>query len=536
MARNRAVANLAISVIGRVTKFVRNMKRARRAVRKLSRWMRNAAKAMAKFSAVAISGVAVATALMIRRQLALSDQLVKVSQKLGVTAEALAGLRLAGRLSGVEMRTLDMGIQRLTRRMSEAAIGTGEAQAAIRELGLDAVKLNKLSIDQQFIEISKAMDRTRLQSDRVRQSFKLFDSEGVALVNTLSLGSERLVEIIELARKFGLTLTAIEGQQTANAVDAVTLAVAALRGAMVQLTLAASPIIEGLAKQFVDAATDGESMRDRMVDVFETMTRAAAAFGRVAHSAFQFAERLSVSFTEGRIEKLEKELKPLLKLEAERLDKFLKERHRRAIPLGQLTAENLSALAGGPGGPLPGPPTPLQQRIAELHRLLDAQWQRLNRQIDAFEKARGVGAALGDDAISKTFAKFREDSKKRATEEVREREAKLHRPIAAFFERLFGRTKNRLDELLGFAKRLIDPIIKGNIIQAGFLGGRGGGIAGGTTGGTFQSLLADALGFRGASPMPLLALSGRIETKQLDELTTQTGILQSILQKPGGLL
>src|SRR5210317_1869485 len=69
------------------------------------------------------------------------DALAKTADKLGVTTEALAGLRLAAQLTGVETRQLDLGLQRATRRISEAAVGTGEAQAALKELGLDAQEL-----------------------------------------------------------------------------------------------------------------------------------------------------------------------------------------------------------------------------------------------------------------------------------------------------------------------------------------------------------------------------------------------------------
>ena len=138
------------------------------------------------------------------------DELAKTSKKLGTSTEGLAKLRHAGELTGVAMRTLDMGIQRMTRRLAEAAQGTGEAKAAIAELGLDAKSLAAMAPDQAFGEIAEAMAKVPAQADRVRLSFKMFDSEGVALVNTLALGKDGL-------QKAGAQLQKVGGVYSAQA-------------------------------------------------------------------------------------------------------------------------------------------------------------------------------------------------------------------------------------------------------------------------------------------------------------------------------
>jgi hypothetical protein len=120
------------------------------------------------------------------------DSLGKTADKLGVTTEALGALRFAGQQTGVEIRTMDMAIQRMVRRVSEAAQGTGEAKNAIKELGLSAEALNRMAPDRQFATLADAMASVTNQGDRIRLAMRLFDSEGVALVNTLALGSSGL--------------------------------------------------------------------------------------------------------------------------------------------------------------------------------------------------------------------------------------------------------------------------------------------------------------------------------------------------------
>ena len=113
------------------------------------------------------------------------DKLGKTSSKLGITTEALQKLQYQGELSGVSVNTMNMALQRMVRRVSEASAGTGAAKDALKELGLNAQLLNQMSPDQQFYAISEAMKGIGNQGDKVRLAMKIFDTEGVSLVNTM---------------------------------------------------------------------------------------------------------------------------------------------------------------------------------------------------------------------------------------------------------------------------------------------------------------------------------------------------------------
>jgi len=123
------------------------------------------------------------------------DKFQKTTQKLGVSSEGLGGLHLAAKMTGVSIETMNMALQRMTRRVAEAAKGTGEAKGALKELGIDAKQLMQLPLEVQFREISLAMESVGTRADRVRLAMKLFDSEGVALVNTLDLGEKGMAAL-----------------------------------------------------------------------------------------------------------------------------------------------------------------------------------------------------------------------------------------------------------------------------------------------------------------------------------------------------
>jgi hypothetical protein len=141
-------------------------------------------------------------AALVNRSISAADAIGKTADKIGVGVEALQELRFAAKASGVEQQTLDMALQRFTRRTAEAAQGTGEAKDALRQMGIalrDQDGHLRRSEDL-LTDVADAFARIEDPAERVRLAFKLFDSEGVALVNLLSDGSGALDQMRERAR------------------------------------------------------------------------------------------------------------------------------------------------------------------------------------------------------------------------------------------------------------------------------------------------------------------------------------------------
>ncbi|HEX6267692.1 MAG TPA: hypothetical protein VFZ81_12440 [Burkholderiales bacterium] len=128
---------------------------------------------------------------LIDRSISAADAIGKTADKIGVGVEALQELRFAAKASGVEQQTLDMALQRFTRRAAEAAQGTGEAKDALAQMGiaLRDQSGNLRRSEDLLADVADAFARIEDPAERVRLAFKLFDSEGVALVNLLRGGS-----------------------------------------------------------------------------------------------------------------------------------------------------------------------------------------------------------------------------------------------------------------------------------------------------------------------------------------------------------
>tara|TARA_R100000664_G_scaffold4514_4_gene9099 strand:- start:303 stop:1586 length:1284 start_codon:yes stop_codon:yes gene_type:complete len=200
------VGNLFINVKARTAGFSKKMKGVRATIGRLGTRLAKAGKKLALFGAAMGALALGAIVLITKKGLAAVDMLGKTADKLGILPKKLQALQLAATSSGVSVETFNMAMQRMVRRVAEAAMGTGEAVKALQELGLDAKKLSTLPVDEQFKNIADAMDKVAAQGDRVRLSMRLFDSEGVALVNTMKGGSKELTKFEKKAERLGLTL------------------------------------------------------------------------------------------------------------------------------------------------------------------------------------------------------------------------------------------------------------------------------------------------------------------------------------------
>ena len=186
------IGSNAVSLRADTKKFVWGLGKARKSLKRVSRSIPgvNALTGKLGLALGAITGGSLA--YFIKSQADAIDTTAKFADRIGMTTEGLVGLEHAARISGVGVSALHMGLQRMTRRVAEAAQGTGEAKAALKELGLDAENLSAMRPEEIFQRIADRMGELRDQGDRLPLAKKLYDSEGVALVNTLAMGSHGL--------------------------------------------------------------------------------------------------------------------------------------------------------------------------------------------------------------------------------------------------------------------------------------------------------------------------------------------------------
>jgi hypothetical protein len=203
---------------------------------------------------------------VISKTIEAQDQIGKLSQRLGASTEALSQYKFVAEKSGVTFQTLTMGWQRMTRRVSEAAQGMGEARGALAELNLDATRLSELKPEQQFEILADAIMKVKSPADQVRLAMKLFDSEGVSLIQTMQGGAEAMRETREEADALGLTLSEEQTAAAADANDAMTELKASFSGLANVLTGELAEPLAGFVRAMSDAVPVATNLAKKAVE------------------------------------------------------------------------------------------------------------------------------------------------------------------------------------------------------------------------------------------------------------------------------
>lgn len=217
----------------------------------------------------AIAGVVSVGGLtaLVHRSIEAADSIGKTADKIGVGVEALQELRYAAQLAGIEERTLDMALQRFTRRVAEAAKGTGEAKDALAQMGIALRDQNGniRAAEDLLSEVADAFTRVQDPAERVRLAFKLFDSEGVAMVNVLARGADALEETRRRARELGIVLDedlVRNAEKAKDQLDTLGKVVSAnLTRALLDLAPAIADASGGLAELAADAGVFYEQLK-----------------------------------------------------------------------------------------------------------------------------------------------------------------------------------------------------------------------------------------------------------------------------------
>jgi hypothetical protein len=268
------VATLTFDLVAQSASLRSELAKANRHTKSWADQTRKVVNASAKaFAGLTVAGVAGLGAIYTQAANS-ADQLGKFSDKLGEAPEKIQGLQRAAQLTGVSVETTNMALQRMTRRTSEAAQGTGEAVNAIKELGLDAKELAKLSPADQFSKLSDAMKGVKSQGDRVRLAMKLFDSEGVSLVNTLDLGSKGLADIAKEVDEYGIALTRVDIAKIEAANDSWFRATEITSSFGNRIATQLSPIVGALANEFLNSAKEAGGLGGVAGQVVNYMVKA----------------------------------------------------------------------------------------------------------------------------------------------------------------------------------------------------------------------------------------------------------------------
>jgi hypothetical protein len=223
-------------------------------------------------AATAVAAVA-AGAAMVRSGLQTIDAQAKLAQSLGTTVGSIQVLERAGDLAGVSIGEIEQATAQLTRRLSQAASGTGPAAAALDKLQLSAAELQRLPLDERIALIQERLSEFVPEAQRAAVASQLF-GDRASLVFT-RIDSATLRQANKDLIDFGVIVSEQDAEQIEVTNDAISRLGLLWRGVTNQLTVAVAPALEAVVNGLVAFAKVTGPLGVAIRFTFDNLTRFA---------------------------------------------------------------------------------------------------------------------------------------------------------------------------------------------------------------------------------------------------------------------
>ncbi len=137
----------------------------------------------------------------------MGSDLVDMSQRTGISVEALSELGFVAEQSGADLEILEGSVKKMQKLLFEAASGSDGAQKSLSSLGLSVADLSQLSPDEQFKRIADRLSMIADPAIRTATAMGIFGKSGTKLLPMLQNGAQGIEELQQQARDLGLTMS-----------------------------------------------------------------------------------------------------------------------------------------------------------------------------------------------------------------------------------------------------------------------------------------------------------------------------------------
>lgn len=251
----------------------------------VSKWAGKAAMA-AKGVGIAVAAVTTATAaaggafLKGAGQVAeYGDSVDKMSQKVGLSAEAYQKWDYVMKISGTEMSNMRTGLKTLTNKLDEAKNGSAGAQEMFAKLGLSMEELQGMSREEVFAATIKGFQGMADSTERAALANDLFGRSGQELAPLFNTSAEETEKLMKTVEECGGVMSDEAVKAAAAYEDSLTTLQTAMDGAKRNIMSSFLPsitsVMDGLSALFSGNGDEGiAKIREGVSSFIENMTEA----------------------------------------------------------------------------------------------------------------------------------------------------------------------------------------------------------------------------------------------------------------------
>ena len=285
------IGKLAVQITAETAGLTSGLKQAEQGISDFDGKATALADKLKKFVApAAIAAGAAFAANMVRNVANTADELAKLSQRTGIAVEDLSRLRYAANLSGVSSEGMTQALTRLSRGMSDAANGTGEAMRAFQAMGVE-VKNQDGTLRSQREVLADIADRFASYEDGAQKSAlaqQIFGRSGAELIPLLNGGAAGLQAMADESDRLGNTMDGNTARAAELFNDNITRLQTQMRSFSVAVGNAVIPTLAQMTTEIVGVTEKGTGLT-RMAEHARTVLIALSRVGIGLGTVFQMA-------------------------------------------------------------------------------------------------------------------------------------------------------------------------------------------------------------------------------------------------------
>lgn len=233
----------------------KDMERGLKSARAKMKAFGNQMRKVGKVAAIAGAAVVGAFGLMIKKYIEAGDEVHKMALRTGFSTEALSELKYAAEISGTSLESLEKGVKKMAKTISDASKEGGALMTYVRafdRIGLSADELIELAPEEQFNKIARAIAKVESPTIRAAVAQEVFGRAGTQLLPLFAAGEEGLEKLRKRAHELGIVFD----QEAADKAAALTDALTTLKGAVKGVTMGMAEKLVPALTVFVDAVSD----------------------------------------------------------------------------------------------------------------------------------------------------------------------------------------------------------------------------------------------------------------------------------------
>jgi len=242
-----------------------------RKLKKFSRAINANAKVVAKWGVRIGAAASAVLVFFTRREFKALDAVAKLSDRIGIQTQKLAGLELAATQTGLSNEIFIKSIETMRKVLGDANVQElAQAKRAFAAIGLSSKQLASLSTFQQLKLIADGLNRMSSATDRASLAATIFGrAGGKQFLNFIALGSKGIEDFVKEADRLGLTFRRSDLARIEAFNDAIDKMQRITRAVFGEIAVNVAGVLETLVSRFNEVGGAAKGMREAIRSAFD---------------------------------------------------------------------------------------------------------------------------------------------------------------------------------------------------------------------------------------------------------------------------